>query len=232
MGSEDSFINPEIIEKITSDSNMLRFVLDIDDERNSWTNLGKGLKINFMLCDVVIYNTFAGRIESPESLEGYDTITIHFKPSKEAEDNLSEVGCFVDWKSNPLSLILMRLKNDWERKLELMRDDAKIKEIREIYERQQEQKSMLEMRINEIFNTTKRIPRKPFNRKVIFFNRRMVENLKQELTKVTEKSQKTRMQLNELLQQREDLEEDINKRIDSLVGELTTKYIIEKIESK
>jgi|GEM_PF-5847304 len=226
MGSGDSFINLEIIEKIASTSDILSSFLRLDDEWES----GTGLMINFVLCDVVIDNAFAGGTTQWESLEDHKKITIYFKPINELGQCLSSVDSILCPIDSHIALLLSLLKKENSRKQEQIQNNRTIDELNRTYEQQQKEKLILETKINEKIFISKMIPRKPFNKKAIFLNRRLVENLRKELLKITEAVEATKLQLDELLQKKNDVEEEINKSINHLIEELSAKYLFEKAE--
>ena len=52
-------------------------MIGLDDPWENSTALGKDLLINFVLCDIVIDNVFAGIAKQEKSLEDHKKITIY-----------------------------------------------------------------------------------------------------------------------------------------------------------
>lgn len=225
MGEENSHITPETVEKIISSPDILRLLLNTDSENYSIANNGKELAINFLLCDVVIENVFAGRPKSKKGLDNYNKITIYFKPSYELKAEFrSKTNADRDTEG-----IMNLLKKVSKAKQKLTRYNEQIEIVSKQLEQQNKEKAVLEAKIFDITKAIKIVPKKPVNRRFIFIKRRELMNLNDELLKVSRTYADISQCLNELLQARAAMENEININIDGLLEILSKKYEIEKI---
>lgn len=230
MGPDNLLLAPETIERIISNPETLRSMLDLDEEIYNIVENGESLIINFVLCDVVIENVFGAGRHSNDNLENYNKITIYFKPSCELSKELSSINK-QDENESILFEVMKLLNKEHKYKQELIESYKQVEKINKQLEQQLIQKAIIETKINDNTSITKVIPRKPFNKRLIFANRNALQNLQQEFKRVNDAVQRTEHSLNVMLQKRHILEVDINKNIDEILDFISENYIIEKIES-